>query len=250
MIADSQSCRDAANKGLAANVAKRAGRYDEAIRLHTEVLEAIVRVHGERSFISALSFNDFGETLLVAGRLDEAADAFAKALVVMDDQEFGGMGLGPRVTAAMSRDNMARVLEARDDFPGAREMRLKGADKGHTRCGCDDVRISTLDLNMIFVRAPLIKAFFSPTIVLSLRRRHDVPLGVESLRCVPLCILLQPRVPEEGLDHETQAALQAVHGIEAVSCQLLSWRWHIRLKSMSPSKQCFVQVEGATRKLD
>lgn len=123
----------------AANVAKRAGRYDEAIRLHSEAVQAKVRLHGERSIHAALSFNNLGETYLKVGRLDEAADALAKALVVRDDKAFGGMELGPRNDAAASRDNMARVLEARGDFPGARELRLKGADKGHTMCGCVDV---------------------------------------------------------------------------------------------------------------
>lgn len=140
MIAEFGSCRDASNKSLAAIDANRAGQYDKAIRLHTEALEARLRVHGERSIISAISFNNLGEALLATGRLGAAAGAFAKALVVMEYQEFGGMELGSRVSAATSRDNMARVLEARGDFPGAREMRLKGAAKGHTKCGCEDVR--------------------------------------------------------------------------------------------------------------
>lgn len=142
MIAEFEFCRDASEKSIAAIDMKRAGRYDEAIHLHTEALEARVRVHGERSIMAAISFNNLGETFLAAGRLDEAADALAKALVVKDDQEFGGMELGPRIDAAVSRDNMARVLEAMGDFPGARKMRLKGADKGHTVCGCDYVSTS------------------------------------------------------------------------------------------------------------
>lgn len=47
------------------------------------------------------------------------------------------MEAGPRQDAAATRDNMARVLEARGDFAGAREIRLKGADEGRTLCGCD-----------------------------------------------------------------------------------------------------------------
>lgn len=102
---------------------------------------------------------------------------------------------------------------------------------------------------MVFVRTPL-NASCSPLIVRDPWRHHAVPPTVENLRCVPFCVLLQQKVPEDGLDQETQAALQAVHGIEAVSCQLFSWSWHIRLKSTSSSKQCFVRVEGTTRKLD
>lgn len=107
---------------------------------HTsKAVQIKVRIHGELSLHAVISFNGLGETYLEAGRIDEAADVFAKALKVRDDAAFGGMEIGPRNDAAASRDNMARVLEARGDFPGAREMRLKGADKGHMMCGCDCV---------------------------------------------------------------------------------------------------------------
>lgn len=129
---------DSIAKNNAAIVAKQAKRYDEAIRLHKEAVQAKIRMHGEQSIQAAISFNGLGETYLEAGRIDEAADALAKALKVRDDAAFGGLEIGPRNDAAASRDNMARVLEARGDFPGAREMRLKGADKGHTMCGCED----------------------------------------------------------------------------------------------------------------
>ncbi|KAG6360151.1 hypothetical protein INS49_011207 [Diaporthe citri] len=135
---DAAEAMEAIQKNNSAIVAKRAGRYDEAIRLHSEAVQVKVRLHGERSVHAAISFNNLGETYLAAGKLDEAAAAFAKALAVRDDKAFGGMELGPRNDAAASRDNMARVLEARGDFPGARELRLKGADKGHTMCGCEN----------------------------------------------------------------------------------------------------------------
>ena len=139
--AEAEEAADAISKNNAANILKTTGQHDEAIRLHTEAVEAKVRIFGERSIHAAISFNGLGETLLEAGRLDEAADAFGKALKVRDDVAFGGMGIGPRNDAAASRDNMARVLEARGDFSGARGMRLKGADKGQTMCGCYDVSI-------------------------------------------------------------------------------------------------------------
>lgn len=58
-----------------------------------------------------------------------------------DDKAFGGLELGSPYDAASSRDNMACVLEARGDFAGARELRLKGADKGNTICACLDVSL-------------------------------------------------------------------------------------------------------------
>lgn len=142
MVAYSECRREAVDKSIAANIAKRAGRYDAAIRLHAEALEARIRLHGELSIPAAISFNNLGEMFLAAGRLDEAADMLTKALVVRDDREFGGMAIGTPNDAAASRDNMARVLEARGNFSGAREMRIKGAYKGRMMCGCEDVSIS------------------------------------------------------------------------------------------------------------
>lgn len=109
---------DKNNGALAATASKR---YDEAIRLHTDAIQTKVKIYGEQSIQAAISFNGLGETYLEAGRIDDAADALAKALKVRDDKAFGGMEMGPRNDAAASRDNMARVLEARGDFPGARE---------------------------------------------------------------------------------------------------------------------------------
>lgn len=117
------------------------GFRSKRITRTSEAVQAKVRLFGERSIQAALSFNSLGETYLEAGRIEDAADAFVKALRVRDDAAFGGMELGPRNDAAASRDNMARVLEARGDFPGAREMRLKGANQGRTMCGCEYVSI-------------------------------------------------------------------------------------------------------------
>lgn len=134
----------AIEKNNAANAAKEAGRYDEAIRLHVEALRLKIRLYGAESVDAAFSCNNAGEALLAAGKLDQAQEAFDFALQLRDDVAFGGKGLGPRAGAAASRDNMARVLEAKGDFPGAREIRLKGADNGHTMCGCSEVRIFPL----------------------------------------------------------------------------------------------------------
>lgn len=223
-VADAIEAMEAIQKNNAACVAKRAGRYDEAIRLHTEAIQSKVRIFGEHSVQAALSFNGLGETYLVAGRLEEAADALAKSLVVRDDQEFGGLELGPRSDAAITRDNMARVLEARGDFPGAQEMRLKGADKGHAVCGCYDVSLAFV----VIPNSPLLKmasvgilliVIRSPTTVCAHRRCYAIPFTAESLHWVPFCLLLQPSVSEEGLDQETQTPLQGVHGFDAGSCQ-------------------------------
>ncbi|ROV97968.1 hypothetical protein VSDG_04873 [Cytospora chrysosperma] len=90
---------EAIQKNNAASLATQAGRHDEAIALHREALAAKVRDHGDESVHAALSFNSLGESYLAVGRLREAGECFAEA---------------------------------------AREIRLKGADKGQTMCGCED----------------------------------------------------------------------------------------------------------------
>lgn len=143
--AEAAKAEEEVKRNNAAAFRKRIGEYQDALRVYTETVEAIVqdkvRLHGEHSIQAAISFNSLGRTYLVVGRLDDAADAFTKALVVRDDKAFGGMELGPRKEAAASREYMARVLEARGGFSGARGLRLKGADKGHTMCGCEEVSL-------------------------------------------------------------------------------------------------------------
>lgn len=81
----------------------------------------------------------------------------------------------------------------------------------------NDVQQPLHVLNAATVRV-LLNIACSPTIVCLPWRRYAVPPAVESLRCVPFRLLLQHEMPEEGLDHETQAPLQEVHGFEAVNC--------------------------------
>lgn len=73
--ADAMDAMAAIQKNNAANIAKDAGSYDEAIRLHKEALQTKIRLFGEQSVDAALSFNGLGSAFLGAGKLDEAADA-------------------------------------------------------------------------------------------------------------------------------------------------------------------------------
>lgn len=134
----------AVDKNNAANLASEARRYGEAISLHKEALELKLRAFGEESVQAAMSFNGLGEVYLKVSKLNEAEEVFAKALKVRDNAEFGGLELGPRNDAAATRDNIAQLREAQGRFEDAREMRLKGANKGETMCGNSNVRIFTL----------------------------------------------------------------------------------------------------------
>lgn len=75
------------------------------------------------------------------GKLDKAERNLKKALRVRDGREHGGLAMGPRGDAAVSRDNMARLLEARGQMAEARAWRLKGARKGEIVCGANDVSV-------------------------------------------------------------------------------------------------------------
>jgi tetratricopeptide (TPR) repeat protein len=134
----------AVDKNNAANIARKAGRYGEAISLHKEALELKLRAFGEESVQAAISYNALGEVYLQAGELSEAEKVFAKALKARDNVAFGGLELGPRNDAAATRDNIAQLREAQGRFEEAKEMRLKGADRSETMCGNYDVRILTL----------------------------------------------------------------------------------------------------------
>ncbi|RYP63742.1 hypothetical protein DL769_006869 [Monosporascus sp. CRB-8-3] len=115
--------------------AMRSGRLDESIALHLQALDLKLRAYPELSIQAAITFNALGETYLRAGRLEEAQEPLLKALKVREDQTHGGLGLGPRLDAAATRENVAALREAQGNFDGARVMRLKGAAKGEMLCG-------------------------------------------------------------------------------------------------------------------
>lgn len=214
----------AIQKNNAASSARQAGRYDEAIALYKEALEDKIRAHGEESIHAALSFNSLGETYLEVGKLDEAEQCFKKALKVRDDVAFGGQEVGPRNDAAATRDNMARVLEARGDFEGARAIRIKGADKGHTMCGCEDVSATAVFSEEKRKENVVMRGYANlymrhPSVVLDPWRSHALTAAVENVWSVSLRLLLQLCLPKEGLGIETQAAVQEVHEHKGFHCQ-------------------------------
>lgn len=132
----------AVQKNNEGNIALRQGQFDRAAALHREALELKLRAFGEESVQAAMSFNALGYTYLKMGpsKLDLAEENLRKALRVRNDRAFGGLEMGPRIDAAVSRDNVARLLEARGKMGEARDMRLKGSPKGEILCGSDKVR--------------------------------------------------------------------------------------------------------------
>ena len=125
----------AVEKNNRANAAKQAGLLDEAITLHREALALKVRAFSEASVQAGISFNGLGEAYLKAGKLPEAEEALLKALKVREETAYGGLGMGPDLDAAATRDNLAGLREAQGNFEDARAIRLKGAAKHQILCG-------------------------------------------------------------------------------------------------------------------
>ncbi|KAI0124848.1 hypothetical protein BJ170DRAFT_685725 [Xylariales sp. AK1849] len=122
-------------KNNSANVAMSAGQLEEAIALHRQALALKVRAYSEASVQAGISFNGLGEACLKAGKLQEAEEALLKALKVREETAYGGLGLGPRLDAAATRDELAALSEAQGNFDRARMLRRKGAEKGEMLCG-------------------------------------------------------------------------------------------------------------------
>lgn len=131
----------AVEKNNRANAAKDMGRLDEAIALHREALAMKIRAYSEASVQAGISFNGLGAALLQAGQLAEAEQALVKALKVREEKAHGGLGMGPGIDAADTRDNLARLREAQGDFEDAKLLRLKGAKKNEIMCGNYDVSL-------------------------------------------------------------------------------------------------------------
>lgn len=118
----------AISRSNAASSANEAGRYDEAIRLHQEALDLKLQAYPDTSVQAGISYNGLGEALLGAGRLQEADEAFAKALTTRERD-------GPAVDAAATRDNIGALREAQGRFAEAKEVRLRGKGKNEIMCG-------------------------------------------------------------------------------------------------------------------
>ncbi|KAI0103391.1 hypothetical protein F4814DRAFT_95990 [Daldinia grandis] len=119
---------DTSNKACAAMLE---GRFEQSIALHQKALELKLRFHPAGSIQAAISYNGMGEAMLRAGKLQEADEAFRKALPV---REAGG----PVLDAAVTRDNIGQLREAQGRYAEAREIRIRGSGEqmvcGHYNC--------------------------------------------------------------------------------------------------------------------
>ena len=152
----------------------KSGQFDRAAELHQKALDLKIKAFGEESVQAAISYNGLGECLLKAGKLDQAEAALRKALKVRDLKANGGLGMGPPMDSAVTRDNMGALFEAHGKFEEARQIRLSGADAKQMACSNYDVSVDratgTLHKLMLEVAVP---------------RRSVLSPADEGLRCLP-----------------------------------------------------------------
>ncbi|KAF8522118.1 hypothetical protein BU17DRAFT_87218 [Hysterangium stoloniferum] len=90
-----------------------------AERLHKEALSIKERIHGPDSIQAALTRNALGEVQLKQGKYDEAEENLRKAVAVRSAS-------GHAFDGAVSRENLAQVLEAKGQLKEAKETRDLG----------------------------------------------------------------------------------------------------------------------------
>ncbi|KAI0532372.1 hypothetical protein GGR58DRAFT_490551 [Xylaria digitata] len=110
-------------KSNAASQRMKMGLYEESISLHREALTLKLQAYPESSVQVAVTYNGMGEAFLRAGRLDEDDEVLSKALEVRERD-------GTYMDAATTRENVGALREAQNRFQDARDVRLRGAEKG------------------------------------------------------------------------------------------------------------------------
>lgn len=118
----------------------RAGNNAGAERLHKQALEIKIDAFGADSIQAALTFNALGEVQYQLKKYDEAEENLRKAVQVRN-------GAGPAFDAAVSRENLAQVFEAKERFLEAKQMRDKGKPN-NLACGYDQVSWPCLSLSL------------------------------------------------------------------------------------------------------
>jgi tetratricopeptide (TPR) repeat protein len=116
-IAEGMSAVELNNR---AHALSNQGDYAGAEALYKEALVIKENSFGPDSIQAALTRNSLGEQQLRLGKLDDAEENLRKAVEIRNAQKAG-------FDAAVSRENLAQVLEAKGDLVGAKAMRASGA---------------------------------------------------------------------------------------------------------------------------
>ena len=114
-IIESMEAVEIANEGFRL---KQAGALDEAEERMMRALAAKQTFLGPDTVSAAITHDNLGRVQLQMGKLDEAEANFRKALENRKDVR------GEEWDNAVTRENLAQVLEAKGDLKGAKEVRL------------------------------------------------------------------------------------------------------------------------------
>ncbi|KIO22966.1 hypothetical protein M407DRAFT_53869, partial [Tulasnella calospora MUT 4182] len=107
----------ASNLNHQALARSQAGDHAGAELLHKQALEIKINSTGPNSIQTALSYNGLGETQLKLGKFDEAEETLSRAVEIRE--------AGASFDAAVSRENLAQVYEAKGLWDQARKTRTK-----------------------------------------------------------------------------------------------------------------------------
>ncbi|TDL28422.1 hypothetical protein BD410DRAFT_780921 [Rickenella mellea] len=99
----------------------RRGDYAGAEKLHKQAVAIKESSFGLDSLQTAISLNALGEVQLKLGKLDDAEANLRKAVSIRNAHQFSSFD------AAVSRENLAQVLEARGNLAEAKAVRMTGA---------------------------------------------------------------------------------------------------------------------------
>ena len=107
---------DLNNRAIAA---ERSGDYVTAEKLYLEAIAIKERGLGTNDPGTAITYNALGELYLTMKRLDDAEKYLTKAVEIRNPK-------GTVLDAAVSRENLAQLYEARGNLEKAKETRLSG----------------------------------------------------------------------------------------------------------------------------
>ncbi|VDB99656.1 unnamed protein product [Peniophora sp. CBMAI 1063] len=117
------------NEGIAL---EEMGDYAGAEQRFLRAIEIRNQAYGPGNNYVAVNLNSLGELYLKQGRLDEAEPILLEALDARENR------LGNGFDAAVTRENLAQLYEARGDGPKAKEIRARGFPNniacGNYRC--------------------------------------------------------------------------------------------------------------------
>ncbi|KLO14487.1 hypothetical protein SCHPADRAFT_313692 [Schizopora paradoxa] len=97
------------------------GDYEGAERLHLQALEVKDHAYGTEDIRCAVTYNALGETQLRLNKLDEAEANLRHAVAIREAHNRFNLD------AAVSRENLAQVLEAKHKLDEAKAERVRGA---------------------------------------------------------------------------------------------------------------------------